>query len=87
MRKDRMITRTVVTTKVTYTYADVPAQEFKEGEYDLPFKAKDAGKAMAALKALVENDDCKVIRIIDMEYVGTRYGMSEQAFVEHATKL
>ena len=91
MASARMVTRTVVATKVTVLGMDtVKCEPFNEtvtvsGTFENDEKGQS--KLMKAVKKLVDKDDKVAVKIVDTEEVETLYGMTEQKFMEIAEVL
>lgn len=91
MAREKMVTRTVVATKVTVLGMDTVACEpFNEtvtvsGVFDKDEKGQ--AKLMKAVKKLVDKEDKVAVKIVDAEEVETLYGMTEQKFMEMAEVL
>ena len=86
MAKERMITRTISTSKVTVTVADLRNNSITEYDYTLAGKY-DANSALEAVKELHETDTLKMLVVKNVEVSEKLYGMREQFFMKHATEL
>ena len=91
MARERMVTRTVVATKVTVLGMDTVACEpFNEtvivsGVFDNDEKGQ--AKLLKAVKKLVDKEEKVAVKIVDKEEIETLYGMPEQKFMELAEVL
>lgn len=87
MARKPMVTRTIITTKVTALCMDIHKCEPCNVTVVLPRTFKNADKLMKAVREQVDSDDIKVAHIVDTVEVETLYGMSEQDFIKGAVKL
>lgn len=85
MARKPMVTRTVTTTKATVLCVNTVAEETVTQVVEVPRTYTDS----KLLKAIKETLDETVIpvKVISTETVETRYGMTEQKFIELAEKL
>ena len=82
-----MITRTVTTTKAKVLCLDINEQKPFEQEVVLPRTYKDERSMLKRIKPMLENDNVKVVLVKDTTTEETLYGMTEQEFIDSATKL
>lgn len=87
MARKPMVTRTIVTTKVTALCMEIKKCEPCNITVVLPRTFKTDEKLLKAVREQVDNDDVKVVHIVDKQEVETLYGMSEQDFIKGAVKL
>lgn len=87
MARKPMVTRTITTTQVTALCMDIHKCEPCNITVVLPRTFKDEEKLLKAVRAQVDNDDVKVVHIVDKQEVETLYGMTEQDFIKGAVKL
>lgn len=87
MARKPMVTRTIVTTKVTVLGVDVNTAEAFNETYTLPRSYADDKKLLKACKDYFEDDNIKIVQVVNKEEVETLYGMTEQAFIENADML
>lgn len=87
MARFPMITRTIKTTKVNVLCLDVKTCEPFNKDITLPRTFKDEKKLMAKVHEFIDNDEVKAVHIVYQAEVETLYGMTEQAFIEHAVEL
>lgn len=86
MARERMVTRTVVATKVIVLGMDtVHCEPFNEtlvvsGTFDDDEKSN--AKLLKTVKKLVDTEEKVAVKIVSKEEVETLYGMSEQKFME-----
>ena len=83
MARKRMVTRTINNTKVTVSYADVATMTIKEKTFELNGTYRDNKAIFKAIKKY-DSDEERLISVVRTEVVGTRYGMTEKEFLEHA---
>lgn len=86
MAKPSMITRTVVGTKVTVLCLNTETAEPFNDSVIISGKADDK-TALKAAKKILDTDTVSVCKVVDLESVEKRYGMSEQDFIAHAVEL
>lgn len=91
MARERMVTRTVVATKVIVLGMDTVACESFNDTITVSGTFEDDEKGNAKLlktvKKLADTEDKVVVKIVSKEEVETLYGMSEQKFMEMAEVL
>lgn len=87
MSRKPMITRTIVTTKVTILAMDLVNRQPIEKEVVLPRTYKDDKALMKVLTKTFDNEEFKVTAILNKEEQSDIYGMSEQEFISRAVKL
>lgn len=87
MARKPMVTRTIVTTKVTVLTLDTTTCEPGNVTVVIPRTYKDDEKMLKAVRPLVEIGDVKAVSIVSAEEVEELYGMSEQEFISNAKKL
>lgn len=82
-----MITRTVTTTKAKVLCLNIVDEKPYVQEVILPRTYKDERSMLKRIKPLLENEHVKVVHVQSAEVEETLYGMTEQEFIETATKL
>lgn len=87
MARPQMVTRTILTTKVTVLCMDVNTAEPFNKELILPRTYNDEEKLLKRVRAVVDTDAIKAVHIVDTEVVKTLYGMTEQDFIDNAVIL
>lgn len=87
MARQPMITRTVTTTKAKVLCLDIEQEKPFVQEVVLPRTYKDERSMLKRIRPLVENDNVKVVHVQDVSVEETLYGMTEQQFIDSATKL
>lgn len=87
MARKPMVTRTITTTEVTVLCMDVVSVEPFNKTVTLPRTYKDDKKLLKVVAELIDNDTTKTVHIVDKKEVETLYGMTEQQFIDNATKL
>ena len=86
MARTKMVTRTIVTTKCVALCINVQtAEPFNQG-FTLAGSYDDEKKMLKELKKY-EDEDHKIVHIVDVEKAETLYGMSEEDFIKYATVL
>lgn len=87
MARTPMVTRTIVTTKVTAMCVDIKQGETETREFIIPRSYKDNATALKTLEKIYNTGDFKVVSVIAKEEQETLYGMTEDEFINHAEKL
>ena len=87
MARERMVTRTVLSTKATLLCLDTVKAEPFNTEVILSGTFKDNKAILKAAKKLIENDVISVAKIVDVVIEEQLYGMTEQQFIETAQVL
>lgn len=87
MARKRMITRTILTTKVNALCMDTQTCEACNKDVVLPRTYKDNDKVLKAVKSVLDTPTFKVVDIVDVSTVETLYGMDEQKFINESVIL
>ena len=87
MARVPMVTRTITITKAKVLCVSIVENKTFEQEVTLPRTYKDEKSLMKQVKAALENDNVKPLRVISAEEVETLYGMTEQEFITTAKIL
>ena len=87
MARKRMVTRTILTTKVNVLCMDTDSCEACNRDIILPCTYKDEEKLLKAVQKVVDTDDFKAVKITDYDTVETLYGMDEQKFIDNSVVL
>lgn len=88
MARERMVTRTLNTTRANVMVVNITNGETSTITVSLSTTFKDENKLFKAVEKVVSaNTDLKAVHIISSEQVEALYGMSEQDFMTHAVRL
>ena len=87
MRKQNMVTRTIITTRYEVLTLDVNTANVSKVEFTLIGKVLPDDKALKALKKDFETDTLKVVHIDSFVETTDLYGMSENDFIKYGTIL
>lgn len=87
MARKPMVTRTIVTTEVTFLGMDLVNRVPVEEVVVLPRTYKDDKAIMKVLCKDLDSDTFKVTAILDKNENSAIYGMTEQDFISMAEKL
>ena len=87
MARKPMVTRTIITTKVSAMCVNLKTAEVFNKDVTLPRTYKDEKKLLKAVESVVNNDEFKAVQIVDSSEVETLYGMTEQHFIDNASVL
>lgn len=86
MKKQKMITRTMFTTTVTYMAVDVSTATVATYT-DIIVGKHSADSALLELKDAHETETFKVVSVVSLTVDESLYGMTEREFLAHAVKL
>ena len=84
MARAPMVTRTIQTTVCVVLCLNVETAEPFNKQVTLPRTYKDENSMLKMAKSVLDTDNEKVVHIVNSYVEETRYGMSEQEFIEHA---
>lgn len=84
MARVPMITRTIQTTVCDVLCLNLETAEPFNKQVTLPRNYKDEKSMLKMAKSVLDTDTEKVVHIVNSHVEETRYGMSEQEFIEHA---
>ena len=87
MARVPQVTRTIQTTKVNVLCLDIQAGEPFNKEVVLPRTYKDEKSMLKQAESVINTDEIKAVHIVSHEVQETRYGMTEQKFIELADIL
>lgn len=87
MARKRMVTRTILTTKVNALCMNTVTCEACNKDVVLPRTFKDNDKVLKATKSVLDTPTFKVVDIVDVSTVETLYGMDEQKFINESVIL
>ena len=86
MRKP-MVTRTIITTKVTALCVNPQTAETFEQDFTLSGKHTDKDKVLKRVSKLYNTKDCTIVAIRELKEVNELYGMDEADFIKGAKIL
>lgn len=86
MARTKMVTRTIVTTKCVALCINVQTAEPFNQDFTLAGSYDDEKKLLKELKKY-EDDNHKIVHVVDTEHVETLYGLPEDDFIKYATVL
>ena len=84
MARVPMITRTIQTTVCDVLCLNVETAEPFNKQVTLPRTYKDENSMLKMVKSVLDTDNEKVVHVVNSHVEETRYGMTEQEFIEHA---
>lgn len=87
MARAPMVTRTIQTTEARVLCLDIQKREPVEMVITLPRTFKDEKKLLKACEKAINSDTIKVSHVDSTEVKETRYGMTEQKFIDNADIL
>lgn len=82
-----LVTRTIISTKVTALCLNVLTAEPYNETFNLPGTFKDTNKLKKVLEKTYNNDERVIAHIVSKEEISTLYGMSEEKFMANAEVL
>lgn len=80
-RKEKLVTRTMVTTKVTAMVVDTLAGTVSNKVYEIAGEFKDDSKLLACIPV---EDNEKAVSVVTNEKLETLYGMTESVFLANS---
>lgn len=86
MRKEKLITRTIVVSNCKFMCVDVETANVEVIRAELTGKL-DNETALKIYKSTVESETFKVVACQSIDYIEQLYGMSEKEFIKHAKIL
>lgn len=87
MARTPQVTRTIKTTDVTLLCMNVVSCEPFNEKLTLARTYKNDNDILKEAKKYLENEEVKVVHVVDKEEIETLYGMTEQDFIKVAKKL
>ena len=84
MARVPMITRTIKTTVCDVLCLNIETAEPFNKQVILSRTYTDENSMLKMVKSVIDTDTEKVVHIVSSHVEETRYGMSEQEFIEHA---
>lgn len=87
MARKPMVTRTIVTTKVTLMCLNIQTGEPFNEVLTLPRTYSDDKKLLKVVQETFDTDVQKAVHIVAKDEIETLYGMPEQEFIQNATVL
>lgn len=94
MARQRMVTRTMVTTVCTILCVDVETSDTKQLVFKLPRIYKNDKQVLNAVEAVLEADidniyggKIKPVFVVCIDTEKHLYGMTEQTFLDHANEI
>lgn len=87
MARERMVTRTVIATKVIVLCLNIETAEPFNKDVTLSGTFKDKQAVERAAKKVIDNDTVKCVTVVEYHEIETLYGMTEQKFIELAKVL
>ena len=87
MARERMVTRTIVSTEVNALCLNIETTEPFNTSIILSGTFKDNKAVEKAAKKVIDTDTEKCVKVVDYKEKETLYGMTEQKFIEQADVL
>ena len=84
MARVPMVTRTIQTTRANVMCLDIERGEPFNREVILPRTYNDEKAMLKQAEKVINNGTVKAVHIVDFKVEETRYGMTEQHFIEAA---
>ena len=86
MRKP-MVTRTIISTKVTALCVNPQTAETFEQDFTLSGKIEDRAKVLKKVSKEYNSDDCTIVAVRELSPIEALYGMDEADFIAGAKIL
>lgn len=86
MRKP-MVTRTIISTKVTALCVNPQTTETFEQDFTLSGKIEDKTKALKKVSKDYNSEDCTIVAVRELSAIEALYGMNEADFIAGAKIL
>lgn len=89
MRKEKLVTRTIISTKANVLLYDANTKETHEEEFVVSGIIKKDVTILNKVKKILESEGRfseKVLIVLSKDNIETLYAIPESSFVEHATK-
>lgn len=87
MAKEKLITRTVITTNAEVMQIDTTTANVEIKTYTITGEYADYNAVLRVCKQNFETETLKIVTVQNTETVETLYGMPETKFIEIAEKL
>jgi len=88
MAREKMVTRTILSTKATVMAVDIPNGETVNQTYDVSGTFKDDAALLKAVKKVYEKEgELAIVAVVEKQTVEALYGMTEVEFLQHAKQL
>lgn len=87
MARKPMITRTILSTKVTTLSINLETAEPYNETFILPRTYKDDKTILKILSKSHDDDQHKIVAVVATEVMQKKYGMTEQEFIDVAKEL
>ena len=87
MAREKMVTRTIISTKCVVLAIDTETVEPSNLTVEVSGTYQNEEKLMKAVKTVAETHTLKIVQILTTETVEKLYGVSEQKFMEIAHEL
>lgn len=87
MARKVMITRTIKMTVATVKILDLETEKVFSQPVSVPHTYKSDKDLLDKVKEVRETDTEKVVSLVSVDVVSTRYGMDEDGFLKNATVL
>lgn len=87
MARERMVTRTVIATKVTALCLNIETAEPFNKDVTISGTFKDKQAVERAAKKVIDTETEKCVAVVEYHETETLYGMTEQKFIELAQVL
>ena len=78
------VTRTIQTTRANVMCLDIEKEDLFNKEVILLRTYKDEKAMLKQAEKVINNETVKAVHIVDFKVEETRYGMTEQQFIEQA---
>ena len=87
MKKEKMITRTINSTKAQVMQVNVKTATVEMVNVEVAGKYEDLSELLKAVQAQYDTEERKSVTVVTFEDVETLYGMPESVFMKYAEVL
>ena len=87
MTREKLITRTIKTTKAKVLFTNIKEQATFEQEVTVADTYDDTEKLLKVIASVANTDEIRAVAVLGSEVVETLYGMEENAFIKGAKIL
>ena len=82
-----MVTRTITSTELVALVVDLTEGTTKVQNYTLPREYKDTKEILKYCQKHIDNDNVKVVKVLETKVNNQLYGMTEQEFINLAKPI
>lgn len=87
MAREAMITRAIVGAKVVAMVVDIDKAETLTQTFELGHYSDDAKKVHKAVEKLIDDENIKLVKVLDVQKTEKLLGITEADFIKYAVEL